>query len=324
MDDEDMVVVEARPSIETVKADLKDRKTFLGGSDAPIVLGLSHWKTRYELWQEKTGEKEPDDISEIERIRWGVILEDVVATEYTRRTGKKVRRVNQRQIDKYLPWMVAQIDRRIVGGGLLEIKTAGASMGGEWGPEGTAEIPPAYYCQVQHQMSVTGDPFAEVAVLIGGNSMRLYHVPRDEAFIIDMVQAESLFWDLVQARTPPDPISLDEAALRWSKAPSQAVIGSPIHGALAAQYLELADQISDLKVQQDTVRLTLEEAMRDIGDTLMVNGKAVASWKGQARDGLDAKALEEAHPEIAAQYRKTSEYRVFRALKAALDYKTSI
>lgn len=306
----------AVPTADQVRADILDRRTFIGGSDAPVILGLSSWKTRYELWQEKTGEKEPDDLSEVERVRWGTILEAVVAEEYMRRTGKRVRRVNQRQVSKDHPWMVAQIDRRIVGGGLLEIKTTDGANGGEWGEEGTADIPTHYYAQVQHQLAVMRESFAEVAVLIGGNRMRLYLVPRDEAFIADMITAESEFWMFVQSHVAPEPITLDEAALRWSKTKSEPVIGTQIHAALRDEAMALQDQIKGLTDRLDGIKLELENAMRDLGDTLMVDGASVATWKSQSRKSLDEKALRAAHPEIPyGDFERESSYRVLRFSK---------
>jgi putative phage-type endonuclease len=300
-----------------VQADIKDRRTFIGGSDAAVILNLTGWKTRFRLYQEKVGEEEPEDLSDIERIRWGVILEDVIAAEYSRRTGKKVRRVNQRQRDARHPWRVAQIDRRIVGGGILEIKTTDAMNFHEWGPEGTAEIPPAYYCQVQHQLAVMDEEVAEVAVLIGGNRLQLYVVPRDEEFIEDLTKAEAAFWRLVQTRTPPDPTSPAEAAVRWKKTIAAPVDGTAIHAALRDAGLALQAEIKVLEDRLDAVKLELQSALQDKGDSLMYGGSALVTWKTQNRTTIDTKKLKEERPEIAAQYERESPSRVFRFCKGA-------
>lgn len=311
-------------TVEEVKADLNDRRTFIGGSDAPIIVGLSTFKSRFELYQEKTGQADPPDLSEVERVQWGILLEDVVAREFSRRTGLAVRRINQRQVSKKYPWMVAQVDRRIVGGGILECKTTDAAMAPQWGPEDSEEIPPMYYCQIQHQMMVMGETFCQVAVLIGGNKMRIYRINRDEAFITALEEAESAFWHLVQTMTPPDPINPDEAALRWAKTKAEPVEGSPIHGALAAEYQAINDQMKALETRQDTIKLELQKVLQDIGDTLLVSGKPVVSWKSQITNRLDQKALKEEMPEIAAKYIRPSESRVFRVLKGAQDFRMAV
>src|SRR5699024_6239617 len=77
----------------TRKEWLRARQTGIGGSDASAILGFNPWKSPFELYIDKTS----NEIEEIdnEAIHWGNVLEDVVADEFTRRTGKRVRRRNQ-------------------------------------------------------------------------------------------------------------------------------------------------------------------------------------------------------------------------------------
>ena len=63
------------------------RNQGIGGSDAGTILGLNPYKKPYELWLEKTGAKEPEDISEKEAVKAGVYLEPVIAQWYTDETG---------------------------------------------------------------------------------------------------------------------------------------------------------------------------------------------------------------------------------------------
>lgn len=62
----------------------------------------------------------------------------------------------------------------------------------------------------------------------------------------------------------------------------------------------------------DAAELTLKTYMGDADTLTDAQGRRLASWKTQSRDALDTKALTEAHPDIAAQFRKVSNYRVFR------------
>ena len=69
---------------------LEYRKRGIGGSDAAAVAGLNPWKSPMAVWLEKTGRVEPEEPGEA--AYWGTVLEDVVAKEFSLRTGIKVRR----------------------------------------------------------------------------------------------------------------------------------------------------------------------------------------------------------------------------------------
>uniref|UniRef100_UPI00193103D1 YqaJ viral recombinase family protein n=1 Tax=Caenibacillus caldisaponilyticus TaxID=1674942 RepID=UPI00193103D1 len=68
---------------------LRERRKGIGGSDAAAILGLNKWKSPIQVYMEKIGEIESDVSSEA--AYWGHVLEDVVAREFSKRTGKKVR-----------------------------------------------------------------------------------------------------------------------------------------------------------------------------------------------------------------------------------------
>ena len=72
---------------------LKRRKTGIGGSDVAAVLGLSKWKTPYQLWVDKTSDNVVEEESEI--LHFGQVLEQVEADEYARRNRVKVQRRNR-------------------------------------------------------------------------------------------------------------------------------------------------------------------------------------------------------------------------------------
>ena len=93
---------------------LKLRNKGLGGSDAGIIVGVNPWKSPYQLWLEKTGQVEPEDISEKEAVYWGTQLEDMVAREFMKRTGKKVQRHGMLESAAY-PFLLANVDRLVIG-----------------------------------------------------------------------------------------------------------------------------------------------------------------------------------------------------------------
>lgn len=111
---------------------LKYRKLGIGGSDAGAVCGLNPYKTAMEVYQDKISEEvieEPDN----EAMRQGRELEDYVARRFMKATGKKVRRVNFMFQHDQFPFMLADVDRMIVGENAgLECKTASPFKEAKW------------------------------------------------------------------------------------------------------------------------------------------------------------------------------------------------
>jgi len=290
-----------------------DRMGFIGGSDAPIILGLSPWKSPYQLWLEKTGQEEPEDISDLDYVHFGVVLEDVVAREWALRHNRKVRRMNKRAVHPKYDFILAQIDRRIAGGGILECKTTGARNSDDW-----LSGPPAHYwVQVQHQLMTTGIDNAAIAVLIGGQKYADFDVVADKKFQKDLLDLELDFWDKVQRGVPPDPISTEEAKRVWQKYTPLEVYASEEDIKNIKMLLEVRAKIEELEKQEEAAKLALMSALKDIGDTLIVNNVPVVSWKSQQRTSIDTKALKEKYPDIAKELTVVSESRTFRVLKGA-------
>jgi len=194
------------------------RQTGIGGSDAGTVLGVNPYKQSLQLYHEKRGELEADDLSENEAVHFGNTLEDVVAAEFTRRTGLKVQRFNSTLRHPEHPFMIANLDRLVWEGDkkpahngeirtktLLECKTALGRFTDKtaWGPDGTDEVPETYFMQCMHYLAVTGADVCYLAVLMAGPEFRIYVIRRDEVIIAAIVEAERLFWQQVQDGTPP-------------------------------------------------------------------------------------------------------------------------
>jgi len=296
---------------------VSDRMGYLGGSDAAAVCGLSPWKTPYELYLEKTGEKEQDDLEGNERVYWGTVLEAIVAREYTRRTDRVVRRVNALIRDSELPYLAVHIDRDILNSqGILECKTAGLRVAQHWGESGTDEIAEYYLPQAQHTMMVTRAEFVDVAVLIGGNEFRLYHVDRDDEYIELLRETEIRFWRRVIDRDPPDPETIADAKLAW-QAGEGVVEGDEAAYDAAASLQEYTDEIKHLTEMADAEKLKLMSAMGDGGDTITYDNRKIATWKQQkGRTAVDSKKLQAEWPVAFEDCKKVGNpFRVFRASK---------
>lgn len=184
---------------------LQLRKTAIGSSDAPAVLGLNPWKTALHVFLDKTTDiQQPDN----ERMRWGRLLEDVVATRYAEETGAEV--IAPEKMIEFHPkhrFLSASIDRYVRLDGklkILECKTT-RQIGDAWGPPHTDQVPPYYLAQVMHQLLVTGMDEADLAVLIGGQDFQIYTIQKNPEMIERMLAIYCDFWEKVDTKDPPSP-----------------------------------------------------------------------------------------------------------------------
>lgn len=298
------------------KNEKDDRRKFIGGSDAAAIMGLSRYKGAYQLWLEKTGREEQEDISEKESVRFGVLLEGTVAQEWARRHNAKVRRVNERIVHHDFPFIRAQIDRRIVGGGILECKTASLRFADEW----TDTMPVHYWVQVQHQLMVTGIDEAWVACLVGGQELKEYHVPRNEEFISAMIEKELEFWDCVTEDTPPEATTVAEARQAWPNSQQLPVYGGDEEFQMVVKLCNLENDIARLEDEAEKIKAKLASIIKDAGDTLVINNVPVVTFKTYSTERLDTKMMKEKHPELQPIFEECtvkSESRRFMPLATA-------
>lgn len=288
---------------------LKERKKGIGGSDASVILGFNPWKSPFELYIEKTG----GEVQEIdnEAIHWGNVLEDVVAQEFSRRTGKKVRRRNQIFKHKENDWMIANIDRDVVGErALLECKTTNAFNLDAW--EGD-EIPPAYMCQLQHYMAVLDYEKAYIAVLIGGQKFIWKEIERDDEFIELMIEHEKNFWENHVLKGVPPEIDGSKSAseLLTKMYPEDNGETVMLPSDEAEILIEAIESIKAEVKEKQALQKEYENKLKLlIGEAQMgVTPKYEVRHKTYERSSLDTKRLKKELPDIAKKYTRQSTYR---------------
>jgi putative phage-type endonuclease len=290
---------------------LEFRKNGIGGSDAAACCGLDKWKSPIALYLEKIGTIENDVDSEA--AYFGNVLEDVVAKEFEKRTGKRVRRMNQILQHPEYPFMLANIDRKVVGeDAVLECKTTNEYNKKEWTDD---EVPEKYVVQVQHYLAVTGYSKAYFAVLIGGQKFKWYEMPRDEELIKDITEMEKEFWKCVETRTPPE-IDGTESSKKVldiifppddTKPEKKELEGDT--GMLLDDYEDIKEQISQLEEQKQEIENKLKNRLGEyeegqFGDTLI-------TWKPIVSKRFNSKAFKSEYPDLYEQFRKESSYRRF-------------
>lgn len=172
------------------------RNKGVGGSDVAAIMGISKYRSPIEVWMEKRGMREPQDLSDKEAVEWGNRLESIIREKFAEKHGElSVMECAESYVSRSRPWAHANLDGKILDGsgewGVLEIKTVGKSRERDW----SDGVPDYYLTQVTHYLSVTGWKYAWVAALIGGQHYVEFKVMRDDDDIAMVNSAVDTFWN---------------------------------------------------------------------------------------------------------------------------------
>lgn len=291
---------------------LKERQKGIGGSDVGAILGVNKWKSAFEIYLDKT--EEITEVNEVsEAAYWGTKFEDLVAREFTVRTGKKVRRDNKHLVHKDYPFMVANLDRRVVGeDAILECKTANTFLSKEWEGE---EIPASYLLQCQHYLAVTEAKKCYIAVLIGGQKLVIKEIERDEELINMIIEAEKDFWiNHVEKRIPPQ-IDGSEGASRYlserfkqSDKSLKVNLKSEFEDKIN-EYLEIKRQIKSLEEDSKAIENTIKNELGNAEKGVI--SEFLVVWKTMNSNRVDSRKLKDKYPDVYNEVIKQSTCRRF-------------
>ena len=299
------------------------RRAGIGGSDAAAIVGLNPWSSQYDVWLDKTGRTEPKEQNLSMRI--GVELEETVARLWCAETGKECHRSGFMFSNNERDWMLANVDRVVVGENAgLECKTT-ASLS-NIRKLATGDFPDAYYAQCMHYMAVTGADRWYLAVLELGCSPKFhcFVMERDEAAEHEMkalIDMEREFWERHVLKGEPPAPSGTEATEEYIKEQyPRAENDEPV--GLYGLENDIADYLSikaHIKTEQKTADALEQKIKLQLGEasTGLAQGYTV-SWKSYSRSGgVDTKRLAAEYPDaFEACKQPDTSYRKF-AIKEA-------
>src|SRR5450755_1929535 len=174
-----------------------DRRSFIGGSDARIIMGDDE-AALLRLWREKRGEIEPEDLSGNLIVQLGTVTEHLNRRWYERNTGQVLTEVQRRVFHPVKRWMAATLDGVVKGtGAVFEAKFM---LPWSFSEEGAAE---KHMAQLQHNMWVTASRSSVLSIITGGGKWVEMTIPADPLYQHLLLTAEKKFWRCVETGEPP-------------------------------------------------------------------------------------------------------------------------
>lgn len=289
---------------------LEYRKKGIGGSDAGAVCGLNPYTTAANVFLDKTSMETED--RDNEAMRQGRDLEEYVARRFTEETGFKVRRSNYLYQHETCPFMLADVDRLIVGQNAgLECKTASAYNADKWKD---GQIPAHYLIQCYHYMAVMEADCWYIAVVVLGQGFLWRKIERDEEIIGNLMKIEQDFWEKhVLAGVIPEPdgsgayTELLNRYFHTSRKDSEVVLQG------FEKELERRQEIVELMKRLEKEKNQIEQSVKKVmGESeRAVDGSFRISWSSVETSRLDTKRLKEEKPDVFSEFLKVTQSRRF-------------
>lgn len=312
---------------------MTERKQGLGGSDIAPILGLSRWRTGFDVWVSKTQDEDPEKSAAAERwLRRGRILEPAVGKFYEEETGFVVKQNEPFTIETGPePWMRSSVDFKVYTAPVLEkdppvlrwpanpshgLECKTSRRTDDWGPQGSDLAPMDAITQSNWYMAVTGLPRWDIAVFLTmTEEFRWYRFDRDEELITEMVDRARAWWEKhIVGKTPP-PIDASDGATDWLRRRFPRAM-EPLRPASAGEQA-LAMDLSAVRKQKAALEKREKELKNNLAAVIGAaegfsweGGKA--TYRGQERTSLDQEPLKAAHPDLVKKFEKTTSFRVLR------------
>jgi hypothetical protein len=178
-------------------ADSGNRRSFVGGSDARIIMGGDE-TALLRLWREKRGELQPEDLSGNLIVQLGVVTEHLNRHLYERNTRQMVTDVQRHVRHQVNRWMGATLDGMVEAtGAVFEAKFM---LPWSFSEEAAAE---KHMAQLQHNMWVTNAKEAVLSIITGGGKWVELTLPADALYQHLLITAERKFWRCVESGDVP-------------------------------------------------------------------------------------------------------------------------
>lgn len=258
-----------------------------------------------EVILQKLGRMPIPDLSGIEAVQMGHVMEPVIGRLAQDRLGVELSKIEQAFAHPRHPWFrshfdfVGQQDGKQI---LVECKNYNAAVRSKFDPE-TGVVPAADLAQCVHEAAVMGVETVYLAVLFGGQEFTLTRLDVTEAMKDDLIQQMAPLWARVQADNPLPAETTEQARLMWPESRKAAKDASSALEQACAALKAVKANIKSLEEQEEKLALMIQRELQDADTLVDISGQVLATWKSAAASKkFDAKLFQQAMPDIYQQF----------------------
>ena len=299
-----------------VVRDVNDRKGIIGGSDIGGVLGLSTYKSEYDVYLDYIGQ--PKEVTEVQQAIFdmGHELEGFIAKQIERVYKVKLKATKYAYVHPVCVQLICHPDRLVTGlvdGKRIgvEIKSSSAYDSKRWGDADTDEIPMDYLCQC-HSYIMTNVCDEVWLFRFSNNRLTRYIITRDEE-IEDNILKQVITWiDKVEHGYVPEITNYRTATKVFNNNTEDDIEADDDITETVIEWREIQKEIKEREMQADILKAKIVEYMKDKKVLKNKEGDKLATYSKIVKQSFDTKAFQKDYPEEYVKYAKETAYMVLR------------
>jgi predicted phage-related endonuclease len=252
----------------------------------------------------KQGKMPIPDLSDIEAVQMGHVLEPVIGRLAQEKLGVELMKIEDSLTHAKHSWFKSHFDFAGKQNGktiLVECKNYNAATRSKFDVAGIC--PPADMAQLVHEAAVFGVDMVYLAVLFGGQEFVLIPFTITDDQKEDLIKQMAVIWGHVQAQTTLPPEDLEQVKLLYPVSTESVKTASASVEQACLALAQIKANIKALEAQEEAYDTLVRGYMADKDTLTTIDGKVLATWKSAKPSvKFDAKLFESAMPDIYKQF----------------------
>jgi len=252
----------------------------------------------------KQGKLPMPDLSGIEAVQMGHVMEPVIGRLAQNKLGVELTKIEEYRTHPKHEWFRAHFDFAGRENGepiLVECKNYNAGVRSKF--DETGVMPPADMAQLVHEAAVMGVQKIYLAVLFGGQEFVLIPKLVQDAEKDELIQKMAVLWGHVQAGTQADPETSDQCRAMWPVSTAISRLANSTAEALCDRLVRVKHELKQLEEQEEILKTQLQKYMGECDTLGTFDGKVLATWKSsKPTTKFNTELFKTAMPEVYKQF----------------------
>ena len=262
---------------------------------------------------EKLGLKEPPDLSEVEAVQMGLVMQPIIGQLASQKLQMELKDADYSLTHPKETWLKSHFDFISADGKtLVEAKNYNAAVRNKFDSEANI-IPAADMAQLIHEAACHNIDHIVLAVLFGGQNFEVFEFTITEAQKEQLVKDMARFWSAVSTKQPLEPETTEQTKLIYSVSAPTSITAPQTVEQVCASLKYVKDQLKQFEEKKDKLETALQSFMGVNSELVAMDGTILATWKtSKGSNKFDQKLFEASMPDIYKSYvRETAGSRRF-------------